>query len=202
MKTASATFPPSRVEPAVASATETADVDRASQLKGKDLRQMYQTPVNATGEAASTEEHEQTHSVGMNGCRRSRHKEMAAFYFWVWLETTSVAVLAFSQRLTQRTHLPTHGCQSTQGWLQDISLSQYVRTFTHFLRSSKARMMMGGGGGSFGFSGAWGGSTEDPGLMDTQQWRQFQPPFSLLLDPLPHSWQLMIAARLCFYTIL
>lgn len=73
---------------------------------------------------------------------------MGALYFGVWLETTSFVVPVLSQRLTQRTHLPTHGCQSTRGWLQDISLS--VSTYQHLHTSCGVLTRLGWWWGAIG----------------------------------------------------
>lgn len=187
-------FPPSRVEPAVASATET-HKERFSAGKEKEPQERrikHRWTLLEKQQAQSSVAWTNT-SGGNERCRQSRHREMGALYFGVWLETTSFVVPVLSQRLTQRTHLPTHGCQSTRGWLQDISLS--VSTYQHLHTSCGVLTRLGWWWGPLGLSGVWGGPTEDPGLMDTEQWRQFQ----ILLDPSPHWWQTMTAARLCFY---
>lgn len=116
---------------------------------------------------------EQTHSVGMDDAGRADVKrwELVSF-FGLDLKQQALLLLFGSQRLTQRTHLPTHGCQSTRGWLQDISLS--VSTYEHL------------------HTGGLKGSADDDGGGLS----------SLLLDPSPHWWQMTIAPCLCFYILL
>lgn len=141
MKMANAMFPPSSVEPAVASATG-AQHDEWNNLNWRGWMWQesttrpvwgWQTQVSATDYYINT-------NTWMDKCaqwlgqadvcwhRHRTHKKVrSSLSFGLWKETswvlTSVAWLSTLYNTHGQTHLPKHGCHSSHGWLQEITLS-------------------------------------------------------------------------------
>lgn len=112
MKMARATFPPSRGEPAVASATD-------NDHKNTSLKQP-RTSAAHTYDASDRRRRWRMQRVNTNKQKGHGAEQADVCRCSRWTDGR------------RRTHLPKHGCQSSHGWLQDIILSVIAFENQHY----------------------------------------------------------------------